>query len=394
MISIQEAIQTVINHTQKGPPEELEISKAVNLVLEEDIYSPIHLPGFDQSAMDGYAVCGEENLNSFEVIGEIQAGDDASEFEIKEGQAYRIFTGAMIPNGTTSIAKQEIVERNGNTIRLTEELKSNISIRRKGEEIAQGQLAIAKGTILKPAVIGFLSGLGIQKVKVIPSPRIAIVVTGNEIISPEKELTLGKIYDSNSRTLSAAMEIERINHNIFFIQDELEKTSKQIKAIIEDHDFIITTGGISVGDYDFVQEAFNQNGVKKVFYKVNQKPGKPLFFGTKQNKLFFGLPGNPAAVITSYYNYVLPAIKTYLGHSEVSLPKKIVKLAHYHLKKGDRGHFLKGNYNEIENTVSVNKRQSSAMLSSFAEANCLIYIPTEQNELKQGEEVEIIMLPY
>lgn len=394
MISIEEAIQLVHLNVPAAKVEEKEISNAVNHILQEDIFSPIPLPGFDQSAMDGYAVNGEIDLNSFEVIGEIKAGDNASLLEIKKGQAYRIFTGAMIPNGTTSIAKQEIVTRIENTIELTEALKSDVSIRRKGEEIENGNLAIPKGTLLKPAVIGFLASLGINKVKVNKSPKVAIIVTGNEIVSPYSTLTPGKIFDSNAHTLSAAFEMEKIEHSVHFITDNLKDTISQLKQIVDEHDFIITTGGISVGDYDFVQEAFNQIGVSKVFYKVNQKPGKPLFFGKKEDKLFFGLPGNPAAVLTSYYIYVLPAIKQFIGHKDSQLSRKKTYIAHDHFKKGDRGHFLKGNYNEQENSVSVNAGQSSAMLSSFAEANCLIYIPSAQNELYNGDEVEIVLLPY
>lgn len=394
MISIEEAIQLVHLNVPTAKVEEKEISSGVNHILQEDIYAPIPLPGFDQSAMDGYAVNGEDELSVFTVIGEIKAGDDASDLEISKGQAYRIFTGAMTPKGTTSIAKQEIVTRIENTIELTESLKSDVSIRRKGEEIENGNLAIPKGTLLKPAVTGFLASLGINRVKVNKSPKVAIIVTGNEIVPPNSTLTPGKIFDSNAHTLSAAFEMEKIEHSVHFITDNLKDTISQLKQIVDEHDFIITTGGISVGDYDFVQDAFNQIGVEKVFYKVNQKPGKPLFFGKKEDKLFFGLPGNPAAVLTSYYIYVLPAIKQMIGNKDSQLPRKEAQLAHDHIKKGDRGHFLKGNYNKQENTVSVNTGQSSAMLSSFAESNCLIYIPSKQNELKKGGAVDIILLPY
>jgi len=389
MISVTDALNKIIEEPHKLTTKELSLEDTLGLVLAEDVLSPIAMPPFSQSAMDGYAICG--NLNKFTVVREIKAGDTEIGDKLSEGQACRIFTGAMIPENTTAIAKQEIVEREGDEISLTEAVKSGMSIRIKGEEIGLGELALSKGTKMNPAAIGLLSGLGIQKIKIYAKPTIAVLVTGNELTKAGTKLKDGKIYESNSFTLKACLNDSDISPSVEHIEDEFEITKSKLNTAINNNDLVIVTGGISVGDYDFVGKALSDLGVQEVFYKVKQKPGKPVYYGTKGDTKIFALPGNPAAVLTCYYMYVLPAINVLMGRANPLLELQIAKIKHDFEKKGDRAFLLKGKVNNGE--VEVHKGQSSAMLSSFVDANCLIFIDENSKNISVGEEVKLYLLP-
>ena len=389
MISINEALTSVRKNTSKLDSIKVDLLDALGSVLSEDIESPINMPPFDQSAMDGYALAGE--TLAYTVVYEIQAGGSINGKSLAHGEAARIFTGAMIPEGAISIAKQEIIKRDGETITLLEEVKKGTSIRKKGEELAINEIAIAKGTYLNPAAIGFLSGLGIQEVNVYRKPKIAIIVTGNELTKPGEKLLPGRIYESNSATLTAVLKHAGFDSSLVTIKDDFNSTKETIGNAIDQNDVVIITGGISVGDYDFVGRALEELNVEEVFYKVKQKPGKPLFYGKKGNKSIFALPGNPAAVLTCYYMYVLTAIKSLIGISRPMLEEREVAILHDFTKKGDRAHLLKA-YIKPEG-VEVHTGQSSAMLSSFVEANSLIYLSEEDREIKKGDTVLVYILP-
>jgi len=388
MISINEAITIVKNSKIRLEPITLNTLDALNYFLAKDIYSPINMPPFSQSAMDGYAVCGE--LNSYTVIGEIKAGDTQL-LELKNGEAFRIFTGAMTPNNTTSIAKQEIVDRIENKITLTESLKKGTSIRLVGEELKQNDLVLKKGTKITPAAVGLLSGLGFETISVYKKPTITLIVTGDELTKIGQPLLPGKIYESNSFTIKSALLNYGYQCDLKFVKDNFEDTKNTIDLAIKQSDLVILTGGISVGDYDFVGKALHGLNVKQQFYKVNQKPGKPLYYGELNNTKIFALPGNPAAALTCFYVYVLTALQSMMGNQNPTLSSATVKLTHNHNKKGDRANLLKALVQN--NQVQIHKGQSSAMLSSFVEANCLIHLQSGDYTLNSGDEVEILLIP-
>ena len=389
MISIKEALARVKENTAKLDSVKIDLLNALGSVLSESIESPINMPPFDQSAMDGYALGGDAAV--YTVVSEIQAGASVTGKALSRGEAARIFTGAMIPEGTVSIAKQEIVKRDGDTITLLEEVREGMSIRRKGEELAINELAISKGTYLNPAAIGFLSGLGIQKVNVYRKPKIAVIVTGNELTKPGEKLLPGRIYESNSATLTSVLKHAGFDSSLVTVKDDFNSTKETIGNAIDQNDVVIITGGISVGDYDFVGKALAELRVEEVLYKVKQKPGKPLFYGKKGAKSIFALPGNPAAVLTCYYIYVRTAIRGLIGISTPMLEEREVSLLHDFTKKGDRAHLLKA-YITPEG-VKVHAGQSSAMLSSFVGANSLIYLSEEDREIKKGDKVLVYILP-
>ena len=389
MISIKEALARVKENTAKLDSVNVNLLNALGSVLSESIQSPINMPPFDQSAMDGYALGGDALV--YTVVTEIQAGASAAGKSLSRGEAARIFTGAMIPEGTVSIAKQEIVKRDGETITLLEDVRKGTSIRKKGEELAINDIAISKETYLTPAAIGFLSGLGIQEVNVYRKPKIALIVTGNELTKPGEILLPGRIYESNSATLTAVLKHAGFDSSLVTVKDDFNSTKETIGNAIDQNDVVIITGGISVGDYDFVGRALAELHVEEVFYKVKQKPGKPLFYGKKGDKSIFALPGNPAAVLTCYYMYVRTAIRSLIGISTPMLEEREVSILHDFIKKGDRAHLLKA-YITPEG-VQVHAGQSSAMLSSFVGANSLIYLSEEDREIKKGDKVLVYILP-
>jgi len=387
MISTKQAINKILENKTALESVDLKLINTLKYVLAKDVFSPISLPPFSQSAMDGYAISGE--YESYKVVDEIKAGDTKT-VKINNGEATRIFTGAKIPEGTTAIAKQEIVARKKDEITLLENVKKGTSIRKKGEEIKINQLAIKKGTTINPAAIGLLSSLGFTKINVFRKPKIKLIVTGNELVKPGEKFQEGKIYESNSVTIKSALISQGFDCEISFVKDDFSETKNTIEKAINNNDLVIITGGISVGDYDFVGESLSEIGVKEVFYKVNQKPGKPLYYGEKENVKVFALPGNPAAALTCFYVYVLTALKLMTGNKTPLLEKKEAITTHNYTKKGDREHLLKAQLSDGK--VTVHKGQSSAMLSSFIEANCLLYIPAEINEIKKNELVEVFIL--
>ena len=312
MIQVDQALAIVAANSSKMPVKKIKVAKALGYVLAETIYSPIDMPPFRQSAMDGYAFI-HSDLTSLAVVGTSQAGDNSNSL-LEKNEAIRIFTGAYIPDAADTVVMQEHVTVKGESITIDKVPAVTTNVRNKGEQIEKGAVVLEKNTVISAAAVGFLAGLGIVTVKVYSKPKVGIIVTGNELVAVGKKLPKGKIYESNAVMLAAALKSVGINKPVIFkVKDSLKATAKVIESCLTQFDVILISGGISVGDYDFVKEALVQNGVEELFYKINQKPGKPLFFGKKEDKLVFALPGNPASSLTCFYVYVLAALKKRLG---------------------------------------------------------------------------------
>ncbi len=391
MISVEEAI-TLIQNTvvPSGTFEPKEVPEALDHVLFEDLISPINMPPFRQSAMDGYALClSDEPV--YKIIGEVKAGDDFHP-TLKKGEAVRIFTGAPVPDSANAVIMQEKVIRENDQLRLTASASLNDNIRPLGEQVSKNQLALKQGTLLTPAAIAFITSLGITEVSVHPKPSIAIVITGNELVPAGEALAYGQIYESNALMLSVTLEkLGYRNITKYKVDDDYNSTVKILEQAINDHDVILVSGGISVGDYDFVGKALQELGVEQSFYKVRQKPGKPLFFGSKENKLIFALPGNPASALSCFYVYVYLALEKLSGNIHFSLTKTKAKTKAGYLTPGDRAQFLKAMYHQ--GSVEILDGQSSATLHTFALANALVYIPETIDEIKAEDSVDVLLLP-
>jgi molybdopterin molybdotransferase len=391
MISVEEAV-TIIQNTvvPLGTIEHKVVSEALGHVLFEDVISPIDMPPFRQSAMDGYALCLSEEP-TYQIIGEVKAGDDFHPI-LKIGEAVRIFTGAPVPDSANAVMMQEKVSRENEQLRLTATVSLNDNIRPLGEQVTKHQIALKKGTLLTPAAIAFITSLGITEVAVHPKPSIAIVVTGNELVEAGQKLAYGQIYESNALMLSVTLEkLGYGNLSKYKVNDDYNSTVKVLEQVINDHDIVLVSGGISVGDYDFVGKALQELGVVQSFYKVRQKPGKPLFFGSKENKIIFALPGNPASALSCFYVYVHLALERLSGNTSFSPTQIKAKTKTGYLTPGNRGQFLKAIYHQ--GTVDILDGQSSAMLHTFALANALVYIPETIDEIKAEDIVDVLLLP-
>ncbi len=387
MIEVSKAIELVEANSTKMSTKQISIHKALGYVLAEKVISPINMPPFRQSAMDGYAFT-HSIRHQYDIIGTSQAGDH-NNIKIKNTEAIRIFTGAFVPDDADTVVMQENVMANKNSILIAAMPEKFSNVRPKGEQIAKNDVVFEAGTLLSPAAIGFLAGLGITQVEVYKKPKVAILVTGNELVQPGKKLKKGKIFESNSIMLEAALQTIGIQKTkVYHVKDNLKATKKALKSILKKYDIVLISGGISVGDYDFVKEALLQNDVKELFYKINQKPGKPMFFGSKDETLVFALPGNPASSLTNFYIYVLPAIKNRIGFSEIHKTKLVRKLNSDIKNDTGKTLFLKAKYDETN--VTVLGSQSSAMLNTFAAANSLLIVPQNIEEYKKGQLVTLL----
>tara|TARA_R110002051_G_scaffold325808_1_gene431545 strand:+ start:21709 stop:22890 length:1182 start_codon:yes stop_codon:yes gene_type:complete len=391
MIDVKTAQELVLLHSSITVKTlEVGLNNALDYVLAKDVISKIDMPPFRQSAMDGYAL-NVGNDTTYNVIGEVKAGDN-NNLQLSAGEAVRIFTGAPVPDTANTVIMQEKVFVDGNQITIDAKVNTNINIRPKGEQIQVNDIALAKGTTIKGAHIGFLASLGVTTITAYEKPSIAIVVTGNELVAPGNVLSFGEIYESNGAMLTAVLkELGYIKILMVAVKDDYDSTKKILKETIEHHDVVIVTGGVSVGDYDFVGKALNEIAVEEVFYKVKQKPGKPLFFGKKGQTSIFGLPGNPAAALSCFYIYVYPLLKKSEGATTTQLQRILIPMVSDYIVKGDRAQFLKAKIQK--DGVKILEGQSSAMVRAFGEANALVFIPENNAQIKKGQMVKTILLP-
>jgi len=391
MISIQEAKDRIEQYCHQLSSEKRTVQGSLGYVLFEDLISPIDLPGFRQSAMDGFALKRadlENGIREFKIISEIQAGP-AEDVELNSGETARIFTGAKVPDLADIVVIQEKTEYTDHVLKILEYSSNDkANLRSIGEQIKKGSVALVKGHEVNPSSIGFMYSMGLEHIDVIRKPKIAMITTGNELKKTGTNLLSGEIYESNSATMFAALEQNGFDFSEQQrIEDTLEESVRQVKLSLEKNDVLIISGGISVGKYDFVKRALEENGVQEVFYKINQKPGKPMYFGIKNDKLIFALPGNPASLLTCFYLYLLPALSMISGRKFMNV-KKMKTLVSSFEYRGSRPVFLKAFAKE--DSVEVLEGQMSFILKSFAEANALVYIHGENRMLEAGSEVEVI----
>ncbi|MGN6248658.1 MAG: molybdopterin molybdotransferase MoeA [Ginsengibacter sp.] len=391
MISVKEAKEKIAENVGLLQPKVLQLEQANGLVLAEPVSAKFDIPSFRQSSMDGYAFRFCDKKLPLEIQNRIAAGDSSS-YSISEREAARIFTGAPLPENADTVVMQEKVSVKDDKVLIHDEhLKKGDFVRPIGSEIKAGQTALEKGTILKPASIGFLAAIGINEVCVYPYPLVTVIITGNELQPPGTQLSFGKVYDSNSYSLSAALKVAGIEKiKIAYAEDKPEAVEDILKTALDESDLVLLTGGVSVGDYDFVVQAAENCGITKHCHKIKQKPGKPLYFGTKDEKVIFGLPGNPGSVLTCFYEYVLLAIEK-MTNKATALQKQKAILQNDYSKKAGLTHFLKGTCEEGK--VKMLSSQASFQLRSFAIADCLVVVDEEAETLKEGDEVEVHLIP-
>jgi len=398
MISVQEAKNIIgsiaVNKYLKV--REKPLSDLLGNILCENVLSKVSSPPFHQSAMDGYAINGSDLIpgSSLKVRGENAAGKYKVS-DLKRGECIRIYTGAKLPVGADTVIPQEYVSMlKDNSILFDSSLfKRGDNVRPEGSHFKKGELLMKKGAKLNTHSITMLAACGYSKAKVYIKPSVSILVTGSELVKPGKKLSKDKIPETNSIMLRMALKtMLNDSINTTFAQDTPTDIHKAISKSLKNSTVLLITGGVSVGKYDFVKESLQKTGVKTLFHKIKQKPGKPLLFGKHKNCLVFGLPGNPAASLTCFYEYVRPLLKLLSGENN-SLPEvKTGPVLNSYNKKAGLSHFLKGRFSDLG--VEILNDQESYKISSFNEANCLVYLPEEITEVKSGDIVSFHILPH
>ncbi len=390
LVSVEQARTIIAASLIRVKPVAKDLSHSTGLAIAENIFSPLDIPAFDQSSMDGYAVYAEDIKKPLIVQGVITAGHGQPEI-LQKNHAMRIFTGAPLPAGSDTIVMQEKVIVHASGIQISDpDIEKGTHVRKRGSELKKGELVIKKGTVITAPVAGLLASLGMRTVQVFPRLTIRIIATGNELQVPGRPLQAGQTYESNTSFLLAALKPFSDNTGtVLYIEDSLQYIQDALSSAMAESDLVILTGGVSVGDYDFVRQAADRCGIYCKFHRVKQKPGKPLYFGTKESTIVFGLPGNPASVVSCFYEYVLPAIRSMMHLPKEELITAILKDDFKKVKGLTQ--FLKAYFANGE--VEILEAQESYRLRSFSSANCLVELDENRLEYDKGEMVTVRLLP-
>ena len=377
--------------------ERKNLLQALNRVLDEDILATFATPPYDNSAMDGYALAVDENnssdLNNLQVIGSSFAGHPFEQ-TVQPGQAVRIMTGAKVPMGANAVVMQENTEKtDDNTIKVLKDVKIAENIRFTGEDLKSGDVILQKGKKLSPTDLAYLATQGIAEVTVKRRLRAAFFSTGDELCSMGQILGDGQIYDSNRYSIYGMLTnlgLDVIDMGI--IKDNRQAIEETFIKAAANADLVITSGGVSVGDADYVKETLDKLG-NIDFWKISMKPGKPLAFGKLNDSLFFGLPGNPVAVIATFYQMVQVAIKQLSSQTENAAGYTILATTEDFIKKRPgRTDFQRGIFSSDKDgnvTVKLAGTQASHILTSMSKANCFIELDKDQANVEPGNNVKI-----
>ena len=395
-LNVNDAISRMTSAVKKiQNTEVVTLRDALNRVLAKEVISSINVPPYANSAMDGYAFNAVDLPESGEatvtMIGKSFAGIPF-DGEVKAGECVRIMTGAAMANGTDTVIMQEQVKVDGDAITIQSGHCKNENVRHIGEDIKDGDTVLNVGQQLTPAELGVLASLGVAKVTVFKKIRVAFFSTGDELRNVDETLEPGQIYDSNRYTLFGMLSnlgVELIDMGI--IPDDRTAVEKAFIQASEQADAIMTSGGVSVGEADFVKETLDKLG-KVDFWKIAMKPGKPLAFGFVNDAVFFGLPGNPVSVMATFYQFALPTLKTIMGHN-ITKPTMIKIACKTDLRKAPgRTDFQRGIMRTNERgelVVESIGMQASHVLSGMSKANCFIILPQESGNVKAGTLVDV-----
>jgi len=373
--------------------ERVAVRNALGRVLAEDVIAPCNVPAHDNSAMDGYAVrfadLSAQGDSALTVVGTAFAGKPFTGV-VGAGQAVRIMTGAPIPQGADTIVMQEVTRSDAGRVIIPPGQRSGQNLRRAGEDLPRGSVALPRGKRCGPAELGLIASLGIAEVGVWRALRVAFFSTGDELASIGRPLAPGEVYDSNRYTLFGALS--RLGCDILdmgVVQDDPAALEAAFSEAARNADVILTSGGVSVGEADFIRELVNRLG-EVAFWKIDIKPGRPMAFGRIGDAWLFGLPGNPVAVLVTFYQFVQDALLALAGVSPLPEPVLFeVACAEAIRKQPGRREFLRGQLSSIDDRrmVRLAGAQGSGVLRSMSEANCFIVLPEERGDVAAGEPV-------
>lgn len=399
MISFHEARSKMLEGIKPLPAEKCRLADLLGRVLAQDVTASFDIPPRDNSAMDGFAViasdisgASEQNPVTLQVIEDVPAGKVAAK-SLKPGQAIRIMTGAQIPEGADAVIPVELTEgkMQNAKCKILQAVRQGANVRRQGEDVTSGQLLIAKGTRLRPQEVGLIASLGLTEVLVFKQPMVGIISSGNEVAEPGQPLKPGQIYDANRFSVGGqAKEAGAVVKDYGIIADDLEKIKETLNQAARECDVVITSGGVSVGDYDLMKQALSELGQMN-FWQVKQKPGKPLAFGQINGKPVVGLPGNPVSSMVVCDQYVRPLLLKMQGANSI-YREQLTAISDQEIRKQTgRTEFLRtkvkwqdGAYHAV-----LTGPQGSGILTSMVQADGLMILPEECGGVKPGDTVHI-----
>lgn len=391
MLSLEEAKSRILAAVPPLPAEELHLSSALGRFLAADISSPIDLPPFDNSAMDGYAVRSDDLKNAsienpicLNLAGKIGAGESGELAVLASGKCVRIFTGSPLPPGSDAVVMQEDVKTETDNVLFTEPIRPFENVRLKGEDLRKNALVLSRGSRLNATRRGLLSACGLRVVPAHKQPAIALIATGNELREPGEIISSGQIYESNRTLAGGLLNTIASVHSFPIIPDDLEKTTAALQHAFSTADLVITTGGVSVGEFDFLKDAFIRMGGNIDLWRIAIRPGKPFVFGTLGSKHLFGLPGNPVSALVTFLVLVRPAILKMSGASHVELPSVEGELADDLVNESNRRHFMRVRWKA--GRIHLVGPQASHMIANLSKANGLVDVPPE-TRLPKGRKV-------
>lgn len=408
MTPLDEALRVVLAHAWALPVEVLPIQEATGRFLAQDFIATIDGPRFDSSGVDGYAIRtadlqGERSFahRPLRVVGVIAAGG-TWDSELSSGCALRIMTGAPLPAGADAVVMLEDARVQGTDVFISESPSPGANVRRRGEELRAGDLLLPRGTPITPPVVALLASQGQVTVAVRRLPRVAIVTTGAEVVAAGTELRPGQIFDANREGLLAALHARGIRPVLCrHCGDDVESLRGQISEATDVADVVLTTGGVSVGDFDHVREVARAIGIKPVFWKVAVKPGKPTFFGTYPRRqgdegLHFGLSGNPVGALLSFHQLVQPVIDRMMGALPGRRPSAVARMTTAMEKPGGRLELVRGQLRWSDGQLWVEPigGRESHMVLGLARADCLLRLPTEVERVEASSAVEVEILQW
>ncbi len=400
LISVEEALALVLRSIEVLGLEKVDLLSSLGRVIGEDIYSLQDIPPWDNSAMDGYALRHDDikfaSLKSsilLKVVEDLPAGFRSSKV-LKKGEAIKIMTGAPIPQGTDSVVMVEDTVQEDTRVKIFKSTEPGENIRSAGEDVRKGDLVISRGTIVGPAEVGMMASLGRSFILVNQRPQIAVLSTGDELVDVDGELGSSKIISSNSYSLmSQVKECGATPIQLGIARDRREALEDKFRQGTR-ADMIISSGGVSVGDYDLVKDVLKKMGMKMKFWKVAMKPGRPLAFGMIAGRPVFGLPGNPVSSMISFEQFVRPAILKMMGHQSIYRPIIDAVALENISKKSGRKHFIRAIVTCKDGVyyAASTGGQGSGILFSMVKADGLVILPEKATEVKAGEKVVVQLL--